>query len=1124
MPEERLTIDEIRKLLTFISKGYKVPKIVYDTIRKVAKVEIEDKDRVVLVKRDPDIGRGRIQAMYVKIVEGNAIEFYPPSVVGFGADFDGDSVAVYLPLSKEAQAEARSKMVVATSNEKIDSQNFAISNEMLGGLYVLTTRDKGGVYIKMDDRLETLDADTIEKYKDKDPGKRVIIKYKGSMIQTTLGRVVFNSLLPDYVRFWDKVADKKTTQKLLSDIIAVNKNDYGLVIDNLMKFGFYYSTVYPLTVSLDMLTIPKSLEKKKQKLLTLETVEEKDLLVKEMEKDMMDHLKNNVPDIYKLVVSGAVKSASQVRQIMVAKGLIQDPSGNILPPITNSFTDGYTPKQYFDASAAARKGVIDRALNTAYGGYEYRKIIYVVGNVKASLDNPDCETNLTLNVKCSNDMFKRLQGRYVLDSNNKVVPVDSSMIGRMIRLRSPIYCQSWKICRTCYGELLRQVKSENVGIISAQEVGSLSERIMKCADGLVHYNGKLVSLTDLFDMIDSNIIVGNGCETKIFSDDVLGRNGNTRTYSIQKHKPTDEMYYIKTKSGHTMICQGNHPLFIKKESIIENCPNKTTRLIGDNTYASYWKRGTSRVLPCNYSGDVVVTARDVKKYDSIWVSRKNILSNSSEDEPEIDGYLCGAYCGDGFTTVTWKNRQFGISQCNGDVKDRIILESSNFKHYIHEKYILYIDKDNKLSDIIFGGYSYEKRLNSDFINYSKKWLNSFLGGLIDTDGSVFNDKKAGTTKCRIYTGSYYLIQQLQAICIKLGYYFNTNIVPWREKGNIYNGIEIKQKREHFSFDISFYKSDDCEIDSEKIKNLGSIGGVCGNYSKDSPIEGYDVVKIVKKINWDYNVYDLKTNTDEFMLGCVQNHNSFHLGGIVSFDTVDIYKDILSTVDEVALTPLKKVSSQKENTLYLENGSARINIDSSRYLGKYAIEEQENDYTLPIGIFSISFESGLSINVRLERKTIVYKTKDILVSEDGIISIKYEAGDKLFTATPAALDYTKVTQRLDELISGKDPASTVPLLYQAFYNTLHATGNWDSVHLEVLIGNVLRAKANPQLPARMKKPFDYEMYSIKNLPSIISWPLGLAFENFTKSIEYGLTSPKGPESEIEKIIVGEDLSF
>lgn len=88
---DKLTTDEIRKILKFISKGYKVPQIVYDTIYKIAKLEVEDKKRVVLVKRDPNIGRGRIQAMFVKIIEGNSIQIYPPQCSEYGADFDGDS-------------------------------------------------------------------------------------------------------------------------------------------------------------------------------------------------------------------------------------------------------------------------------------------------------------------------------------------------------------------------------------------------------------------------------------------------------------------------------------------------------------------------------------------------------------------------------------------------------------------------------------------------------------------------------------------------------------------------------------------------------------------------------------------------------------------------------------------------------------------------------------------------------------------------------------------------------------------------------------------------------------------------------------------------------------------------
>lgn len=725
----KLTIDEIRKILGFISKGYKVPPIVHDTILKIAKREVEDKKRVVLVKRDPDVGSRRIQAMYVKIIDtGDAIEFFPPSVAGFGADFDGDSVSIYVPLSKEAQQQARERMIVATSNESVNSQNYGISNEMILGLYILTTRDLGGIYNYQNIEVKSLSEEDYNNLKLLDPGERKSVLFRGKRIDTTVGQIIFNSVLPKYMDYFDIPADKKNTNKLLKKLVETDKNDYGNTLDTLMKLGFEYATLYPQTVSIDMLESNKELEDLKKKLSQEKDLEKQNNIIDEMETKMMEHLKKNVPDVYTTVVSGASKDKRQVRQMVVSKGLIKDPAGNILPPIVHSLTDGYTSHEYFNAAAGARTGIIGRALNTAYGGYEYRKVLYVVSDVVADINNPDCGTNLTLNVKLTDDLYKRMTYRYVLDDRNRITPINENMIGSMIRLRSPIYCQTRNICRTCYGLLLSQLKTRYVGIVAAQEVASLSERFMKL---------------------------------------------------------------------------------------------------------------------------------------------------------------------------------------------------------------------------------------------------------------------------------------------------------------------------------------------------------------------------------------------------------FHLGGIVEFDTPNLYKEMSTNI--VNTNILYEYMEQRENEMYAKKDMTVV-VPIKNYVGRYKIDFNKSDvyYELPTGFFELHLGNTI-VPIRIERVTELYRTQSIN-SSSNFIKIDYKSGDKIFKAKANAVDYTKITYVIDALIGGKTPTrDSVPMLYGQFYDILEKSGNWDSVHLEVIISNILRAKKNTQLPARLKKPFEYTMESIKTLPYLIGWTTGLAFENFTKGLKYGLTSDRGSETAIEKIISGGSLT-
>jgi len=726
---EKLSIDELHKLLHFISKGYKVPQIVHDVIRKIAKIEIEDKEMVVLLKRDPDIGSRRLQGMKVKITDGTAIELYPLSIVGFGADFDGDSMIVNVVLSKQAQSEIRSKMITPNSNESFNAQNYAISNEMILGLYVLSTQDLGGSYLSLSYNIKDLTEEQFKTLKDQNPGKRVTINYKGNKLDTTVGKCIINSILPQNYNFVDYPLTKKSISKLLSKIIEIDKNLYGYVINKFMKLGFYYATLYPKTISLDMLTIPENIKKLKVELDKTKDLKTQSEIVDKMENLMIEHLKKNVPELYAMVNSGASKDKSQVRQIMISKGLIRDPGNNILPPIVNSFSDGYTTTQYFNAAAGARAGIIGRALNTAYGGYEYRKVLFILSSVKANLNNPDCETKDTLNIKLTEELYNRMNGRFVI-KDKQILPISEDMIGSIIKLRSPVYCQSFDICKTCYGRLIYQIGSEQVGVIAAQEVASLSERFMK---------------------------------------------------------------------------------------------------------------------------------------------------------------------------------------------------------------------------------------------------------------------------------------------------------------------------------------------------------------------------------------------------------AFHLGGIVKFDKVDIKKELMQNIDNAAGIYLNNFE-QKDISLYAKSNidaKIRIEVSYNKYVEKYSIMEDEKKFDLPVGYFTL-YINNFSISVTTERETILYKTDKVIKNSDKLV-IEYAPGDEIFTFKAATIDYTKITQKLDELISGKTPAQGVIELYQSLFGTLKATGNFDSVHLEILLSNILRAKQNPQLPARLKRPFDYETFSIKALPSLISWDLGLAFENFNRSLAQGLISDRGIDTEIGRILSGQSIA-
>lgn len=403
-----------------------------------------------------------------------------------------DTMSIVAMLSEEANAEIKQKMIIPTTSRSINSPNFELSKEMLMGIYTMTLIENIKLPLK-----ELIDAEDAKKLHIGNPVK---FRYRGQNIVTTAGRVIFNNALPSYIPFVNEPVNKKKVNALLSQIMSENKNHFMTAVDNLSKLGFKYATLYPTTISLDMFVLPKEFEVLKERLRNEKDMSKQQDIIKEMEDRLIVFLKETNPDLYITMMSGAAKGTGQLRQVLVSKGLISDPSGKTLPPVINSFGTGFAPKEYFNASAGSRTGIISRAIMTSKGGYAYRKAVYLVGSAEADIANPDCGTKKGMKIKLTKELFSRMNGRYVFDDKGKTIPIDSKMIGKVIELRSPMYCKSLKICRLCYGDLIKQINTPNVGLVSAARCLSLSEKIMKCSNGLIEdEDGKIHTLNDIWE-------------------------------------------------------------------------------------------------------------------------------------------------------------------------------------------------------------------------------------------------------------------------------------------------------------------------------------------------------------------------------------------------------------------------------------------------------------------------------------------------------------------------------------------------------------------------------------------------------------------------------------------------
>lgn len=433
--------------------------------------------------------------------------------------------------------------------------------------------------------------------------------------------------------------------------------------------------------------------------------------------------------------------------------------------------------------------------------------------------------------------------------------------------------------------------------------------------------------------------------------------------------------------------------------------------------------------------------------------------------------------GEEIITIEAKDIQFGDKIW----VDNTIVEDGKSNIEVNENFdqlnkVLFFGEREVISKYVLGN-GFDIRFVPEFIDFDRNFIVSFLLNL--------QIKKINKTE------SFNLLSQLKLMADMVGLRFES----WL----------IEEDRLYFGFSFTYIN-----FDNNMNKFLGYF-----------PITSKQETEM-----WKFPVYDIKTSSSEFIASCVQTHNSFHTGGTISFDTVNIQKELMTNISDNFFDEVKKSSYQKEGTeniLYLSVDTGSISINTNLYEGQYKITDEEDHYLLPIGIFDLTFGESFKIPVSIDRIVKVFKTEDITGNLKTNITIKYKKDDKIFHASSQALDYSKATQRLDELISGKAPTRDVSLLYGTFYRTMAPTGGWDSVHLEVLISNCLRWSKDPQIPARLKRPYDPTMFPIKQLPSIISWPIGLAFENMGAALQYGLISERGETSEIEKTIIGEPLS-
>jgi DNA-directed RNA polymerase subunit beta' len=513
--------------------------VVWDVLEEVIR------EHPVLLNRAPTLHRLGIQAFEPQLVEGKAIQIHPLVCTAFNADFDGDQMAVHLPLSAEAQAEARILML-STNNilKPADGRPVTMpTQDMILGLYHLTTmrgnQDGAG-------RAFSSPAEAIMARDSKSLGLQAPVKIRLQgvtsvdngkaekwvapegwqageqlLVETTLGRTLFNDALPLDYRFVNYEVTKKELGQIVNDLAErYPKVAVAQTLDALKSAGFYWATRSGITIAIDdVVTPPKKAEileryekeaekiEKQYQRGVITTDERRQELVEvwtkatsEVSKEMEANFPKNNP-VYIMVNSGARGNMMQMRQIAAMRGLVANPKGEIIPrPIKANFREGLSVLEYFISTHGARKGLADTALRTADSGYLTRRLVDVSQDViireedcgtergvKLTIAAPAADGKLIKDGHAETSVYARVLAEDV-EVDGAVVATGGSDLGDVlidelvargvseVRVRSVLTCESaLGTCATCYGRSLATGKlvdvGEAVGIIAAQSIG-----------------------------------------------------------------------------------------------------------------------------------------------------------------------------------------------------------------------------------------------------------------------------------------------------------------------------------------------------------------------------------------------------------------------------------------------------------------------------------------------------------------------------------------------------------------------------------------------------------------------------------------------------------------------------
>ncbi len=518
---------------------------VWDALEEVIK------DHPVLLNRAPTLHRLGIQAFQPVLIEGKAIKIHPLVCAAFNADFDGDQMAVHVPLSPKAQIESRVLMLAAFNIlSPAHGRPLAVPSQdlVLGGYYLTLpkagAKGEGRIFPDGDTVLLALEAGEVEtlsrirmrysgpyinletQYDKQDIVHAELEQLENELIETTVGRVIFNQHLPEEIPYINGLLKKRGLQDLVGYCFIKMGNAATVrMLDELKQITFLYATKAGISIGIDDMVIPRAktalIDKARTEVIEIENQRSAGVITagerhnkiidiwhrvtetvsEEMFLDMQrtEAERGEFNPINLMADSGARGSREQVRQLAGMRGLMSKPSGEIIEtPITANFREGLSVLQYFISTHGARKGLADTALKTADSGYLTRRLVDVAQDV--IVNEPDCGTIDGITVSAimeggeileplrdrivgrvaQEDVFDHMTGEKIIDVGEEITEdlANSAQAAGVerVKIRSVLTCEARRgVCHACYGRNLATGKmveiGEAVGVIAAQSIG-----------------------------------------------------------------------------------------------------------------------------------------------------------------------------------------------------------------------------------------------------------------------------------------------------------------------------------------------------------------------------------------------------------------------------------------------------------------------------------------------------------------------------------------------------------------------------------------------------------------------------------------------------------------------------